>query len=284
MRIRLAKIAGGLLLAGMLLAPGMPAQNPDTMMPEASASKAKQLLAQMLDAMGGSAYMNAREVECSGRFSQFGHNNDLTSYLEFKDYWRFPDKHRTDYGKKGNISDVYNADDGWTMDHDGVSEQPYAQLQAFQEQLRKDPRQLFRYRLKEEGMSYRYGGQDLIDLRPVDWVEMTDSKEWTYRVAVQRESRLMVRFVVIMPNTAEGERTEEITSYANYHPLDGVQTAFQIARTRNGRRILQSFYDTCKYNPNLPDDFFTRAALEQRFREVGSHRDKKKAAEARENY
>ena len=270
---------GAVLLAGVLLASRAPAQNPDTMMPEASASKAKQILAQMLDAMGGVAYMNAREVECSGRFSQFGHNNDLTTYLEFKDYWRFPDKHRTDYGKKGNISDVYNADDGWTMDHDGVSEQPYAQLQAFQETLRKDPRQLFRYRLKEEGLMYRYGGQDLIDLRPVDWVELTDSKEWTYRVAVLRENHLMVRFTVIMPNPAEGERTEEITSYANYHPIDGVQTAFQIARTRNGRRILQAFYDSCKYNPNLPGDFFTRAALEQRFREVGSHADKKKARE-----
>jgi hypothetical protein len=279
LRLRFAKLTGAVLLAGLLLASRTPAQNPDTMMPEASASKAKQILAQMLDAMGGVAYMNAREVECSGRFSQFGHNNDLTTYLEFKDYWRFPDKHRTDYGKKGNISDVYNADDGWTMDHDGVSEQPYAQLQAFQETLRKDPRQLFRYRLKEEGLMYRYGGQDLIDLRPVDWVELTDSKEWTYRVAVLRENHLMVRFTVIMPNPAEGERTEEITSYANYHPIDGVQTPFQIARTRNGRRILQAFYDSCKYNPNLPGDFFTRAALEQRFREVGSHADKKKARE-----
>ena len=279
MRLRFAKLTGAVLLVGLLLASRALAQNPDTMMPEASATKAKQILAQMLDFMGGVAYMNAREVECSGRFSQFGHNNDLTTYLEFKDYWRFPDKHRTDYGKKGNISDVYNADDGWTMDHDGVSEQPYAQLQAFQETLRKDPRQLFRYRLKEEGLMYRYGGQDLIDLRPVDWVELTDSKEWTYRVAVMRENHLMVRFVVIMPNPAEGERTEESTSYANYHPIDGVQTPFQIARTRNGRRILQAFYDSCKYNPNLPGDFFTRAALEQRFREVGSHADKKKTRE-----
>ena len=277
--MRFAKLTGAVLLAGLLLGSRALAQNPDTMMPEASAAKAKQILAQMLDSMGGVAYMNAREVECSGRFSQFGHNNDLTTYLEFKDYWRFPDKHRTDYGKKGNISDVYNADDGWTMDHDGVSEQPYAQLQAFQETLRKDPRQLFRYRLKEAGLMYRYGGQDLIDLRPVDWVELTDSKEWTYRVAVMRENHLMVRFVVIMPNPAEGERTEEITSYANYHPIDGVQTPFQIARTSNGRRILQAFYDSCKYNPNLPGDFFTRAALEQRFREVGSHADKKKTRE-----
>jgi hypothetical protein len=84
------------------------AQNPDTMMPEASATKAKQILAQMLDAMGGAAYINVRGSQCSGRLSHFGHNNDLTSYLEFKDYWRYPDKNRTDFGKKGNIIDLFS--------------------------------------------------------------------------------------------------------------------------------------------------------------------------------
>jgi hypothetical protein len=276
------KIAGTLLLAGALLAPHGHAQNPDTLMPEASATKAKQILARMLEALGGAAYMNAHESECSGRFSQFGHNNDLTSYMEFKDYWRFPDNHRIDYGKKGNIIDSYSGDDGWTLDHDGVSEQTYAQLQAFQEQLRKDPHYLFRRRLKEPGMMFRYGGEDLIDLRPVDWVELTDRKEWTYRVAVQRENHLMVRFVVILPDPENHDRIEEVTSYANYHPLDGVETPLQVMRTRNGRKILQAFYNTCKYNPNLPADFFNKTALEQRFREVGSRSDKKKAAQAKD--
>ena len=92
------------------------------MMPEASATKAKQILEQMLEAMGGQAFFSVRESQCTGRVSQFGHNNDLTSYLEFKDYWRYPDKNRTDFGKKGNIIDLFNGKEGWTVDHDGVSE------------------------------------------------------------------------------------------------------------------------------------------------------------------
>jgi hypothetical protein len=78
------------------------------------------------------------------------------------------------------------------------------------------------------------------------------------------------------------EETEEITSYANYHAFDGVQTPMQVSRTRNGRRIFQAFYDTCTYNPNLSANFFSRAALEQRFQEVGSRADKKKAAKTRD--
>jgi outer membrane lipoprotein-sorting protein len=258
------------------------AQNPDTMMPEASASKAKQILAQMFDAMGGAAYLHVHELQCSGRRSQFGHNNDLTAYMEFKEYWRYPDKNRTDLGKKGNIIDVFNGNEGWTMDHDGVSEEPADKVDDFREQLLKDPQYLFRYRLNEEGMVYRYGGTDLIDLKPVDWVELRDRSERTFRIAVARDTHLMVRFVVVTQDEVSRERVDEVTSYANYHTLDGVATPLQISRTRNDRRVFQAFYDSCTYNPNLAPDFFTKSALDQRFQQVGSRADKKKAAKVRE--
>jgi len=34
----------------------------------------------------------------------------------------------------------------------------------------------------------------LIDLKPVDWIELVDRAERTYRIAVQRDNHLMVRF------------------------------------------------------------------------------------------
>jgi hypothetical protein len=265
-----------------MIAAAASAQNPDTMMPEASAAKAKQILAQMLDAMGGPAYLSVRESQCSGKLSRFGHNNDLTTYLTFKEYWRYPAKYRIDYGKKGNIIDLFSDKEGWTLDHDGVSDESAENLYEFQMRLIKDPVNLLRYRLKEQGLAYRYAGSDIIDLKPVDLVELVDSYGRIYRIAVQKENHLMVRFTVIMEDPATHDRTEEVTSYANYHPLEGVMTPLQVVRTRDGRRTLQAFYDTCTYNPNLAPNFFSRAGLDQRFSEVGSHADKKKAANAKD--
>lgn len=272
-----AVLAASLLLASLLFVSPMRAQNPDTLMPEASATKAKQILAQMIDAMGGAAYLNARTSECAGRMSQFGHNADLTAYLPFKTYWEFPDKNRNDIGKKGNIVDLYAGYEGWTLDHDGVSEQPADKVDSFRGNLPNLPNYIFRYRLKEEGMNYRWGGLDIIDLKPVDWVELRDSKQRFYRIGVARDTHLMVRFVVQTPNEANDLPDEDVTSYANYHLLDGVQAPLQVWRTHNGRRTFQAFYDSCRYNPSLPANFFTKAGLEERFREVGSHADKKAA-------
>jgi hypothetical protein len=292
--VKFAKNTALLLLALSFSSSRASAQNPDTMMPEASAAKAKQLLAQMIDATGGVNFLRARESECSGRRSQFGHNNDTTSYIQVKEYWRYPDKYRIEFSKKGNIVDIFNGEEGWTMDHSGVSDEPGEKLLEFQDRLTKNPWNLLRYRLREEGMAYRYVGLDLIDLRPVDWVELVDRQQRTYRIAIQKDNHLMVRFKVITsdnpvdnpsdnnPYNTGPERNEEETSYANYHAMDGIQTPLQIARSRNGRRMFQAFYESCTYSPNLPPDFFTRAALNQRFQEVGSRTDKKKAGKTQE--
>jgi len=153
-------------------------------------------------------------------------------------------------------------------------------VDEFTDQLMKDPEHLLRYRLKEEGMVYRYGGTDLIDLKPVDWIELVDRAERTYRIAVQRDNHLMVRFAVITRDSTSRERTEEVTSYANYHALDGVQTALQVARTRDGRRIsgvLRYVHIQSESGAGLLHQGRAGAAVS----EVGSKADKKKAAKAK---
>jgi hypothetical protein len=272
-----ARLALPLLLAFLTIAGQAAAQNPDTLMPEASAAKAKQILAQMIDAFGGPAYLNARQSECAGRMSPIARGNDPTPTIPVKVYWLYPDNTRTDIGQKGNVIDLFAGNDGWTLDHDGVSEEPAEKVDNFRTQLLSNPHYIIRNRLKEEGMSFRWAGLDLIDLKQVDWIELTDSRQRVYRIAVDRSTHLMVRFKVNTPVEANELPDEDVTFYSNYHPFDGIQTAMQISREHNSRRISQVFYESCRYNPNLPANFFTRAGLEERFREVGSRSDKKKA-------
>jgi hypothetical protein len=279
-RLKLTQIAVIVLFLAVTLAPRATAQNPDTLMPEESASKAKQILRQLTDALGGQKYLGVHESECEGRLAFFGHNGDLTGYSTFKDYWQFPDKNRTDYYKKGNIIDLYVGDQGWTMDRGGVSEQPATQISDFQEQVKRDVDNLLRLRLKEEGMSFRYGGSGTVDLRQADWVEIIDRDARTFRLGVDRTTHLLVRSVVITRDETTRERAEETTFYSTYQPQDGVMTPLQVARERDGRRIYQAFYTSCRYNPNSPPDFFSKAALEKRYAEVGSKKDKKKKKEA----
>jgi outer membrane lipoprotein-sorting protein len=259
------------------------AQNPANMMPEESEAKGKQILDQLITALGGPTYLDIRESDCDGRLAQFGHNGELTGYTNFKVYWRYPDKNRTDFSKKGVIVNVYNGDQGWTLDRGGVTELSSVAVADFQEQAKRDINNLLRVRLKEPGMTIRYGGRDVVDLRTVDWVEITDTEQRDFRLAVDHSTHYLVRSVVTLTDDTSPDRSVETHIYTNYQLMDGVWTPLQITLDRNGRRVNQVFFQSCKYNPGFSDDFFTKAALDKRFSEVGSKKykdEKKKEKEA----
>ena len=73
------------LVAAACFVPLAPAQNPDTMMPEQSEAKGKQILHDLINGLGGPGYLGVRESECSGRRALFGHSGDLTGYIDFND-------------------------------------------------------------------------------------------------------------------------------------------------------------------------------------------------------
>jgi outer membrane lipoprotein-sorting protein len=281
-RVKFAKGASGValvaVLLGALFVPRAAAQNPDTLLPEASTAKAKQILQDLIAALGAAAYMEIKESDCEGRLARFGHSGELTGYTNFKVYWRYPDKNRTDYAKKGVIINLYNGDHGWTLDRGGVTELPSGEVADFQEQAKRDINNLLRVRLKEPGIVIRFGGTDIVDLKTVDWVEIVDSEQRNFRLAVDHSSHLLVRSVVTIQDETRQDRSVLTNIYTNYQLMEGAYTPLQITSDRDGRRVSQVFFTFCKYNAGLPDDFFTKAALDKRYSEVGSkkYKDEKK--------
>src|SRR6202789_2444252 len=76
-----------LLLAASCLAasPRALAQDDTVLLPEQSAAKAKAILQQAIDGLGGPAYLNVHDVTCQGRISQFGHSGELNGFGHFVD-------------------------------------------------------------------------------------------------------------------------------------------------------------------------------------------------------
>jgi hypothetical protein len=288
-RLKFAQLAF-IFFCFAVFVPRAAAQNPDTMLPEASTAKAKQVLAQLIDAFGGPAYLGVRETECSGRRAVFGHGGELTGFVLFTDEHRYPDKDRVEYSAKGHtgilgsiigIDDIYithggvvitlyNGDQGWTIDRKGgVAELPAPSVADFQESVKRNINNLLRLRLKEDGMQIRYGGTGTVDLKQVDWVEITDREERVFRLAVDQTTHLLIRSIVVTSDPTYNQHDEEVTIYTNYQVKEGVQVALQVSRELNGRRTYQGFFDSCRINPNFPDELFSPDGLRKRGSELG---------------
>src|SRR3989442_12173740 len=80
LRLQIAAILAGLAIL-LFLASGR-AQNADQLMPDASAAKAKAILQQAIDALGGAAYVNLHNSDCSGRFAQFQHSGEIGGFIQ----------------------------------------------------------------------------------------------------------------------------------------------------------------------------------------------------------
>jgi hypothetical protein len=262
-------------MAMVLLLPRARAQNPDQIMPDVSAAKAKAILQQAIDGLGGAAYVNVHNSECTGRYAQFQHSGEIGGYLLIHEYREMPDKSRVEYDPKALIVDLYAGDKGWTLDRSGVSDVPATDIADYQEQLRMQMGNVLRNRLSDRGLFFRYGGSDVVDLKEADWVEIGDQGR-TLRIAVGRNDHLPIRSVLQQRDPKTGENTERSTFYTSYHPIDGIQTPFRESRFLNGRQVYQVFWDSCSYNVDLPANFFTRESLEQRFSQEHSKNKKKK--------
>ena len=280
MRITARTLAAAILIISSLcIVPLLHSQEPEVMMPAQSAAKAKELLQQAIEALGGTVYLNVHDVTCAGRLSQFGHSGELNGFGHFIDYTVPvpPFKDRQENLPKRNIIEVYNGDKGWDLDRGGVSEARTSDLARYKEDMKKDIDNLLRHRIHEPDMVFRYGGPDVVDLHEADWVELVDSENRTIRIAISRSSHLPLRKVVDTRDANTRMRAQEIEYYSNYHPFSGIETPFQITRERNGIKIYQVFFDKCDYNTNLSDSMFSKESLDERWEKVGKKSKDKKS-------
>jgi outer membrane lipoprotein-sorting protein len=293
--MKLAQFARGMavgvaIVAAACLVPRSTAQNPDNMMPEQSEAKGKQILRDLINGLGGPGYTDVRESECTGRRALFGHSGDLTGYIDFNDFRNFPSKARIEYIGHGHnsillsligLDDLYfahggivitlfNGDRGWSYDRSGVNELPVTAVTDFQEAMKRNVDNLLRFRLKEPGLTVRFGGNDTVDLKQVDWVELNDSEGRKYRLAVNQSTHLLDRSVVSTEDPENQQINDDTTIYSNYQLKDSVWTPLQLTREHNGRRTAQFFYSSCRYNPGFPQDLFAKDSLKARGAELAS--------------
>ncbi len=250
-------------------------QNPETMSAEQSEAKGKELIQKAITALGGQAYLNVRDMSRTGRLAIFDSQGEVGGYAKFQDFVKLPDKDRTEYFHKRNVIDVITATGGWSLDRGGVTDSPQDQVDQHVEGLKKDIDNLFRARLAEEGLRIRFGGTDIVDMKQVIWVEVTDKDRLVTRIALDASSYIPVRAVYITRNKETRQRVEEKEFFSTYFPFGGVMTAKQIFRERNGRKVFQVFLETCQYNTNLSDALFTRASLEERWKQLDKGKKKK---------
>src|SRR5438128_10137144 len=103
-----------LLFAASALAPS-PAATATQDPVKANSDQARQVLDKTIAALGGTAYLNVKEVEQVGRGYGFYQNAPTGIGTPYWRFYRYPDKERYEFTKKRDIILIHNGDKGYEI-------------------------------------------------------------------------------------------------------------------------------------------------------------------------
>ena len=225
--------------------------------PAAAQSRPAQVIDQMIDALGGAAFLEVRDIHNTGRFFGFT-RGELSSSDIFSDYIKFPDLERTEFGTLSRRSVTINrGKEGWKIPG---KKEPQPQSAVETEEFLKGFKTSFdyvlRFILKERQTTIQNLPGELIDFKRVDVVELRDPEKNRIRFYVDRDTHLAVKMQV--RRTDESKIHEE--QYANWHKFEGVMTPLYVSRLTDNVKTMEIHLETSAYNSGLSDNLFAPPA------------------------
>jgi len=92
-------------------------------------------------------------------------------------------------------------------------------------------------------------------------VEVTDSQERKFRLAVDRSTHLLIRSVVITKDEETQQINEDVSIYSNYQLKDSVWTRFRSPASTTDAAPFKSSTTAVNSIPALADEIFDKSSL-----------------------
>ena len=224
--------------------------------------KARKLLHDAIQAMGGNTYLAVFDMVSEGNYFFFDNEGNSSSLIKYNDYTKLPDKSRFELGNRKKERDITVFDleknHGWILE--GQKETRDAkpeEMQEFKRAVKHSIDNIFRFRYKDPANKLFYLGPGEGQEVTLDMAKILDSENDEVTIYFDRLSKLPAKIEYWNLNK-RGIRQRNVEEFSQWHEIQGVNTALRIDGYVNGRRNSQSFILKITYNNNLPDSFFSK--------------------------
>ena len=250
------------LLFFSLLAPGQSSAQAGAqttpISPEAqqNATKAKTLLDQAVQALGGQAFLDIQDMSQTGRTYSFHHGETTSTGVLFWRFVRFPDKERIEVTKQRDVAYVYNGDHAYEVTYKGTAAQDVKVVADYLRRRSHSLEWVLRRWLKEPGVALFYDGAAVAADKPADQVSIMNAHDDSVTLYLDTTTHLPIKKSFTWRDPADNLRNTEEEVYDAYRPTQGIMTPYSITRYYNGDMSNQRFLNTVTYNNNLSDSMF----------------------------
>jgi hypothetical protein len=221
-----------------------------------SAQKARAILDQMIQTLGGQAYLTIQDMQEDGRAYGFYHGESEGTGTPFWLFWSWPDKERIELTKKRDWIVIYNGDKGYDRTFRGTMSVDQKQLDESLRRRHYSLQQVLRVWLKEPATIVFYGGPAFAEQKAADKITILNAQNESVDLFIDSSSHLPVKESFTWRESDTHDRYEESEGWDAYRNVQGIMTPFRVTRYKEGDMLSQSFINSVKYNQNLPESMF----------------------------
>lgn len=232
---------------------GQPKANPNSPQ-DPNAQKARQLLDQCIQALGGDAWLHAADMEQEGRSYAYEHGSPASVGILFWRFWKFPDKDRVEFTKQRDVAYVYNGDKGYEITYKGTAAMDPVDLKTYLRNRDHSLETILRIWLPDQKTALFYDGPALAEQKYTDRISLMNGDD-SVTLYLDRDTHLPVKKEYEW-RSADRYRNVEDEVFDNWRPEQGINTPHSTLRIHNGEIINQRFITNVKFNQGIPDSKF----------------------------
>jgi len=221
-----------------------------------NARKAKALLEQALQALGGQAYLEIRNMEQEGRTYSFYHGRPTSNGVVFWRFVEYPDKERLEVTRERDVAYLYNGDKGYELTYKGPKQLEKKDLDDYLRRRKFSLDTLLRDWANDPTVAYFYDGTALAGNLPAQQITLINAKNEAVDLFFVLDTHLPIKKSYKWRDPVDKERDFEEEIYDNYRVVQGVMIPWGFTRYFNGDMQSQRFVSAVRLNQGLNEAMF----------------------------
>jgi len=251
-------------------APQNPPAATKPIVPEsANSRKARAILQQMIQALGGQAYLNVQTIEQEGRTFSYYNNQPNSMGIPFWRFEKLPDKERFELTKQRDVAYIYVGDKGYEKTYKGVAAMDPEQLRNYLRQHLHSLEYVLKVWLPDPTTALFYDGPAVAEQKPCDSVTLMNSKNDPVTIFINTENHLPVKKTFQWRDPADNLKNDEGETFDNWRMEQGIPTPHTIMRSHNGDTTNERFLTVVRYNTPMADSMFDASVTYDPYKRSG---------------
>jgi len=229
-------------------------------------NRGRKLLDEMVQALGGDAWLNRQDWIFEGRAATFYKGMPHEEAPQFEEYYRAqPFAERviviTHYGvfiatNHKDIAEVWTPDNGYEITFKGKMPLPVKDVEDYQRRRKHSLETIVMEWLKQPSIVVTYEGAGMAERRLADQVSILTASNDAITLKLDESTHLPLSLSFQWRDPLYKDLNTDVEEFDDYHLIQGIQTPFAITRLHNGDMTGQRFFTKVTYNSKLSADLF----------------------------